>query len=146
MLANWKRANTSLMIVLLVLLVLVSAGMFYALKYFFADNGEQQELASHNWVKMEFSGNSIALPKNYSQASEIYLFAPRDLIEKKYDFSKCKIGDKNFSLVNSSFNLTSSDFQALFLVAKINNDKKFTSIICPDLPAGKHIAVGYMEN
>ncbi len=70
------------------------------------------------------------------------------MLESGYDFSDITLGDQSLTLIDSSFNLPSSGFKALFLIGKFETKKASGSSVlnCPNFDKEEgQLAIGYKE-
>ena len=110
-----------------------------------ADDEEKAELASYHWETVAVSREEFRVPENYMSKDELYLFVSRDILDSHYDLSKVTLGDKPIKLVDSSFNLPSSGYKALFLVGKFDlKDKPASDVLkVPGIDKAGNVAIGY---
>lgn len=105
------------------------------------------ELMKANWIIVEVTSDSFQLPDNFKDKNELFLFMSRSMIEVNYDLSRVTLGEVPLTEIDSTFNLTSSDFQALFLVGKFdlkNANLDSATLTIPNFQ--KHcVAVAYKE-
>lgn len=112
-----------------------------------SEDVNKDEFAQAKWHQMEVSQEELTLSDDFANQSELYLFISRDLIESDYEVSKATLGNENIELIDSSFNLTSPDFEALFLVGKFKlEDTENSKVLKVPSPITENeIVIAYKE-